>query len=97
MIVELGNEVWRGASAPTPFWRRTIEVFSEMIGRSWSEREGVASRRALFAQRTGYQLRTGKASEWLVSKKTEKIERVRGRRSAQGGWWILSVEGRRMW
>lgn len=55
MIVEAGNEVWRGASAPTPFWRSTIEVFSEITGRSWSEREGVASRRALFAQRTGCQ------------------------------------------
>jgi hypothetical protein len=57
MIVELGNEVCRGASAPTPFWRRTIEVFSDMIGRSWSEREGVASRRALLAHSTVYQLR----------------------------------------
>jgi hypothetical protein len=57
MIVELGNEVCKGASAPTPFWRRTIEVFSEITGRSWSEREGVASRRALLAQRTVYQLR----------------------------------------
>ena len=63
MIVDFGNEVCRGASAPTPFWRRTIEVFSEIIGRSWSEREGVASRRALFAQRTGDQLWTSKASE----------------------------------
>jgi len=63
MIVALGNEVWRGASAPTPFWRRTIEVFSEITGRSWSEREGVASRRALFAQRTGDQLQTRKTSQ----------------------------------
>lgn len=66
--------MWRGASAPTPFWSNTIEVEGEMIGRSWSDREGVASRRALFAHRTGCQ-RTSEASG-RVSRSRVMIEGV---------------------
>lgn len=44
-------------------------MFSEITGRSWSEREGVASKRALLAQRTVYQPRFHKPSEWGRRKK----------------------------
>ena len=79
-MVVSGNDLWRGASAPTPFWSRTIDVDGEITGLSWSDREGVASRRALFAHRTGISVcQVDRENVWVMSrmKRVGYVEQIR--------------------
>ena len=71
MIVVLGNDSCSGVSIPTPFCKSTIDVKGEMTGRKWSDKEGTASSRALFAHMT-IRIRVRKCNNHANSNKLTK-------------------------
>ena len=62
-MVVFGKAACKGTSAPTPFWRRAMDVVEEMMGRSISARDGVESSRDLFAHRTVRWVQLGRTEE----------------------------------